>query len=924
MKNGKIILRLLLVIYNVCARLELMDIKTVEENPFIIGDVNILINPDGPLNLLRGYLFHKSGIVYNRRFFSPVIDTDYSMKKSDRSTESTHIYTYTRNPEKDRPYKDNTNIYRFKYKSTYLSEHHQQMIYMFPCVNNTLSIEPCKDDSFTRFLRVQDSKTDRMYLLAALLLLSEGINVPIKIEKSIKEDVRILLQFDSSCPSFVDLPLWLESIMPDGTRKIVYQKETEDVLEYFKRLCDEPFLSEVKKCKEPDGKKEFNLGYFLDSPKFLMQSYIFEYIDTIEQYILFVDCVHVLLEKLLYHPETSNIQKEHIKKSMTCYFIEGKVYENIANSYAADIYNIKIKIDNEAILPFTCPEMVPSYTRVPENIPENSADPIQDELLQYSDHVETMLLNLFMCLTYNPETNLCSTEHMHGASTALIEFFNKYPVPTESASQTKHRDWCKVVSRLNNPKIRYVRESRTELCGGLENILYVISELFIEEIDMRNDIKEIIDISYNTETESKWIETIQELFLNVIKYFTSIHKISIDSLTLECLSIEGGRFDVFGSVIVSFEAGGKKESIILDILPKFSKFSLAKEFSEVSEEIKNEIMSMQREYGYINKYTERIIWNYLNNSTSRMKKESPEQNLTVLNSILDKNEINRLFMFGRIDTLKYKTDIVKYFSVNRGKLRKLKDNDQLKRIAINIIGSVSLNNLEERKKILSPLIYFNNYKNHFLKIECDLETLPASEFDGSLLNNIVETMVGMNYPKEALSCKFAGLLKHSICRIEALRIFGTYKSFRMICVTLVEKYGSSGRSDIIREIIRYIEPHNAKELNKIWFLWLSYACTETPYDQKLVDYVYMYLNHVYITSDYMAWVAKIPGMNFNYILSVLEKEKYILCNDNNGISKEKYERVIDHFKTIIAFIASTHLPANPTTSRKRSKPGALV
>ncbi|OAG32831.1 hypothetical protein NEIG_02597, partial [Nematocida sp. ERTm5] len=555
------IMKLLIMMYTVCARLELSDIRNICESPFSISE-NILINQSGPLNPLRTYIMHKSSYMYNKRLFSQGIDTDYSMKKGAKSTDSEHFYIYTRNPENDKAYKSSNA--RCRYTPSYLYYYHKTMIYMFPCENNNLSIEPCRNGSFTRFLRAHCNKVDSLYLLASLLLLSEGIEVPIAIEKNIHNGERILLKFDFDEFSFIDLPLWLESIVPKETnqqmhdtnsvseeidlyihqenimhevgRIMVYQKEAEQIVQFFKSLCREPFLSDLSNCREPSGRQEFNMGYFLESPRFLIQSYIFEYIDSIEQYKLFLNSVHVLLDKLLYYIKASEEGKAWITRTINFCFIDvNDLYIDPKRNLVIDTCALKYKIDNEAILPFTSIEMVPSYTRVPENIPKNSEDPIQDELLQYSDHVETMLLNLLTCLTYNPETNLCSTEHMHGASTALIEFFNKYSVTTESASQTKHRDWCKVVSRLNNLNIKYVRESRTELCGGLKNTLYVIYELFSENADIRNIIENVINLSYNTGTETERVDSIKELFLNILTCLASSHKISIESSTLEYL-----------------------------------------------------------------------------------------------------------------------------------------------------------------------------------------------------------------------------------------------------------------------------------------------------------------------------------------------------------------------------------------------------
>ncbi|KAI5157894.1 hypothetical protein NEPAR06_2510, partial [Nematocida parisii] len=100
MKNS-MIMKLLIMMYTVCARLELSDIKTVLETPFSINK-NILINHNGSLNPLRTYIMYKRSYMYNKRMFSQEIYTDYSLKKSAKSTENEHFYIYTRNPENDK------------------------------------------------------------------------------------------------------------------------------------------------------------------------------------------------------------------------------------------------------------------------------------------------------------------------------------------------------------------------------------------------------------------------------------------------------------------------------------------------------------------------------------------------------------------------------------------------------------------------------------------------------------------------------------------------------------------------------------------------------------------------------------------------------------------------------------------------------
>ncbi|KAI5155745.1 hypothetical protein NEPAR06_2017 [Nematocida parisii] len=910
MKN-RMIIKLLVMIYTVYARLELCDIKEIEENIFAARLENIFINPDGPLNPLRGYIFYKNELLYNKRFFSPGIRADYSLNRYRDLRENVPEYKYKfrRNPENDTPYRNNNGIDGFNTELEYLSDFHQKMIYMFPCVNGMISIEPHKNNSFTRFLRKHSSKPGTIYLLATLILLSEGVDVPIEVDKSIEGSERIVLKNENFV--FVDLPLQLESIVADKSKKKIYQKETEEIVLFFKNLCREPFLSEVKKREEPDSQGEFYSGDFLDSPKFLIQSYIFEYIDSIEQYRKLIAAVRVFLIDLELYPGISEYQKEHINKTINRCFIENNPDNSIKNTYAADIYSLKTKIDNEAILPFICYTMVPSYTRIPENIPENSQDPIKDEILQYANHVETMLLNLFMCLTYNPETNKCSTEYMHGASTALIEFFNKYSVPTENASQTKHRDWCKVVSRLNNPNIRYAKESRTMLHAGLENILYVICELFPLNHAMRNTIVNTIHISRNTGLERT--KKLEELFLNILnRCLAGNHQISISTSILAPLSENRQSIDVFGSITLVFERNNKKERIELITFPVMSRFTLLSDFRDYSEDIKNELMGLKEKYSGINKYTGNIISNYLNNTLESHKKKTLEQNLGMLNNILKNENIqNRLFLYGYGD-IDYKAAIINYFCItNRNRVR----DNQLLCIIINIIGNTLIPNLETRKKILPQIMYFTEHKEHFSNIEYDLENMPTAEISNDLLNNIVESMIYINHSKEAFLEYFSYFLKKSIYYKQELKIFGVLDSFKAIFIKVPEKYEFGILTEIMQKMKECMESNAVTSLNNIWFAWLCYACMNIN-NPMFINFIYAYLDPMRVSNEYILRNAiKLKNIS-KKILSALEKEKESLCNGNDPVSKKKYDKLTSIFKSqLITEIGGLSLSEMP--SRKR-------
>ncbi|KAI5167050.1 hypothetical protein NEAUS04_2643, partial [Nematocida ausubeli] len=95
----------LVIMQSILARIDMEDIKTVHET-FVGEKQDVVINPRGPLNLLHGYIENRSGHMYNKRFYSPEIDTDYILSKKEISDENEQEYNFKRKPVNDRVHKD--------------------------------------------------------------------------------------------------------------------------------------------------------------------------------------------------------------------------------------------------------------------------------------------------------------------------------------------------------------------------------------------------------------------------------------------------------------------------------------------------------------------------------------------------------------------------------------------------------------------------------------------------------------------------------------------------------------------------------------------------------------------------------------------------------------------------------------------------
>ncbi|OAG32810.1 hypothetical protein NEIG_02636, partial [Nematocida sp. ERTm5] len=380
----------------------------------------------------------------------------------------------------------------------------------------------------------------------------------------------------------------------------------------------------------------------------------------------------------------------------------------------------------------------------------------------------------------------------------------------------------------------------------------------------------------------------------------------------EYLPGESWLFDIFGSIILCFEAKDKKENIKLDILPKYSKFSLVSEFSAFSDDAKNELVRMQRQYNPAKNYIERIVWNYLNNSISRHNKNLPAQNYSEIVEMVDKMKTlpNYIFLCGRIDSLCYKMSIINY-CLTHNTIYKLSESSQILRITSNIIGSIRLDNPRERKMILlAPFICNSNHTEYYPKIEYNTYSLPISELRVSDMINVLDILIHISESEGSFQKSFRDILEHAICHMRLFSIFRSYKSFEIMCVRLVKKYKPAA----LLWTLRYIKSSKVNRnnvLNEICFLWLSYACINTPYNLEVISHLYKNIDPLKITDMYIEYIANRKGMNFNRILMVLEEGKGWLCLEANAESMAKYERMKNHFKNCDMYAAPGSSLTNP-------------
>ncbi|KAI5167058.1 hypothetical protein NEIRO03_1784 [Nematocida sp. AWRm78] len=551
--NILIILILLLMIHSICARLETRDASIIQKMELGDKDGTLLIHPEGGLSPFYQCIMERSGYIKNLRGYLHSIDGD-----------GNQVGGYGSTIRED--------------SSEYMQAFTQQLINMFPSEDRYLSIESEKSDSFTRFLREHKDKSDSLNLLASLFLLSEGINIPIEIvegNKNSQNKILVLkkkkvkrpkeekdtsgnggeLEKKKTCRKkgfHINLHMNIKKKNKEGkTVEKTPQKKTEEIVNFFKSLAtnNSSYYLEVKEeFSMPITYKEFLTGNFLCSPKFLIQSYIFEYIDTVEMYEEFVKAVYELLNEQISNKdenkgeniitETENkaqkvfgslfIRQNSTELSSKIEYIEHfRLVEDKLNTElqpmpyieSAEFPILNYFIDTQKNNVFSRGFM-PLYNR--------KKDEFVDTELDREDYIiiEPALLCLFFLFTFDSNTGRHDISHLPSPSKELKKFFAKYSDPLQVMDYTMHREWHRVVEDLPNKDISYrsiSTNSRDPIQFGILNMIYVIREIAGKNDTKINEkiefMKSIID-SWNSISDSN----IDSFLMNIQEICTYLSK----------------------------------------------------------------------------------------------------------------------------------------------------------------------------------------------------------------------------------------------------------------------------------------------------------------------------------------------------------------------------------------------------------------
>ncbi|KAH9387460.1 uncharacterized protein NEMAJ01_2356 [Nematocida major] len=177
---------MLLAARNVAVCMKMAQKSALANLETAAGRDDVIVNPQWVGHPM--HIFHLNALEYvqNMRTYSSELDTKFSLvldgSQAERAEKET--YTYTREPLKDTPHLPSSIHRSMETLRTgeYGLKYHRALLHMFPSLKNKwLIIRVKQPRSFTRFLQKSCKATEEAhYVLAALVLLSEGVDVPIK------------------------------------------------------------------------------------------------------------------------------------------------------------------------------------------------------------------------------------------------------------------------------------------------------------------------------------------------------------------------------------------------------------------------------------------------------------------------------------------------------------------------------------------------------------------------------------------------------------------------------------------------------------------------------------------------------------------------------------------------------------------------
>ncbi|EIJ87202.1 hypothetical protein NEPAR07_2016 [Nematocida parisii] len=559
------------------------------------GGNKLIINPQSTFNPMYITILKRIDVFYYMRFIWSGINLE-SYKKLTEDKSPHRMYLNVMIPEKDTTH----SVVHGEgvLDSSYIKSHSEVFLKMFPSLDGGISIRTNKPGSFYMFLNNSLVFEYRYKILASLLLLAEGMEIPLMV----KNNTELSLTSKYIDPQCFAINISQNNTQPtkntsgvDGAVSTEYL-DAFSVIDFFINNRSNNHLYK-KEFSALNTYEQFKSGKIMKTPLVLIQLYIYEYIQSIKEMEDFAQTVH---DMLYMYTQRNSDEHSSLKDSANSIFNKYFVSSNYRDEgmrylkLASDVQNILIKKSDV----FYSPQMQfhamkasdiynneiaagknPKTSSTEESVCTVATLEENASMKEFTDYVETALLGLFCVLTYDHDKNMHTTEHMPNPSNDLKRFFSKYKYLFGSVSPTVHREWRKIVSGIAYDDVHYLRENKTQIHPDVINVFFVVAILAgcYEEYKAKIEkLKESIDgIQNSSNLNNVWNFKIKPMLLACIKDL--IDKLSVNSnqnasicdatsfLNLNA-SQTSKKYDIFGNLVICINNNYIEKCIHLNIV----------------------------------------------------------------------------------------------------------------------------------------------------------------------------------------------------------------------------------------------------------------------------------------------------------------------------------------------------------------------
>ncbi|KAI5163323.1 hypothetical protein NEAUS03_2298, partial [Nematocida ausubeli] len=542
------------------------------------------------------------------------------------------------------------------------------------------------------------------------------------------------------------------------------------------------------------------------------------------------------------------------------------------------------------VFPFANSTEIPAYKSVPRY---NRKDKIFSgkRLEDYSNCVESMILSLFCCLTYDPSDFTYRTNHMGNISEELEKFFSLENQPFDTTKGEFQKEWCKVVADLKDPSIAYCT-GRNELDTGLINMLLVIAEVINAP---EQEKTEILGFSRDLKQQKGFLDgdlldKIEAYTEALLTFLTRSGKVQIVFSELKSEKYKDGRYDISGEITMTFEHSSIKNTIVLGISEGHSSIEMLPTvigFKDERMEKLNEISdSCRNGTGFV----ENLLVLYVNYEMRRIsnpedsKKFMKEQvRETIQNNFTD---INRLLLVRKISNLEYKRDLVTCCIVYTMD-QTLSPEHPLIRFTSNIIGSTELDNPDIQCNVLSAITFAGLNVRTNEKGDKFYPRLNLVEDTYKYIGSHPDSEYCIEYLEDCSLDIFLIWLRYFL---PAFYPEGSnYHPFteravnRSIC-QLIFRDGTMTYSDAIDELIMQAYPEDAETIiQHLHFIWIAYISAEENLNTELFKANFRIIRRYKYLTTPQTLCLNIED-KYNQIMANIRYMKECICEDDKDMS----------------------------------------